>query len=126
MGPAPLVFVVPDAVLDLESGSTSHAMSIALRLSHDLLLYHRLDSEIMINSEVNIALLKPEFASAFSKGNVIVVGNEAALELQTALHRGKTNFVSENNFIDVKEFMTRVHIDGFNPNGPELQPGQGM
>ncbi|KAJ3937435.1 MAG: hypothetical protein NXY57DRAFT_1045445 [Lentinula lateritia] len=100
MGPAPLVFVVPDAVLDLESGSTSHAMSIALRLSHDLLLYHRLDSEIMINSEVNIALLKPEFASAFSKGNVIVVGNEAALELQTALHRGKTNFVSENNFID--------------------------
>ncbi|KAJ3865929.1 hypothetical protein EV359DRAFT_72120 [Lentinula novae-zelandiae] len=100
MGPAPLVFVVPEAVLDLESGSTSHAMSIALRLSHDLLLYHRLDSEIMINSEVNTALLKPEFASAFSKGNVIVVGNEAALELQTALRRGKTNFVSENNFID--------------------------
>ncbi|KAJ3806599.1 hypothetical protein F5876DRAFT_90994 [Lentinula aff. lateritia] len=75
MGSAPLVFVVPDAVLDLESGPTetpSHAMSIALRLSHDLLLYHRLDSEIMINSEVDIALLKPEFASAFSKGNVIV------------------------------------------------------
>ncbi|KAH7877813.1 uncharacterized protein C8R40DRAFT_1159305 [Lentinula edodes] len=116
MGPAPLVFVVPDAVLDLESGPTetpSHAMSIALRLSHDLLVYHRLDSEIMINSEVNIALLKPEFASAFSKGNVIVVGNEAALELQTALHQGKTNFVTENNFIDVKEFMTRVHVDGF-------------
>ncbi|KAJ4488323.1 hypothetical protein J3R30DRAFT_3696095 [Lentinula aciculospora] len=129
LGPVPIVFVVPDQVVDSESGDAgmlSHPMSVALRLSHDLCLYHQLDSEIMVNSEVDVALSKPNSASALGRGNVVIVGNEAASGLQIALQSGKANFVIENSFIGVEEFAAKVHANKINPNEPRLQPRQGV
>ncbi|KAJ3788745.1 hypothetical protein GGU10DRAFT_345240, partial [Lentinula aff. detonsa] len=125
MGPAPLVLVVPDPALHSESapaGTLSHAMSVALRLSHDLLLYHQLDSEVIFDSEVNSALSKLGSMSALGKGNVVVVGNEAATGLQMALKSGEADF-SVNNFIDRNAILAKVSVG---PEGPDLQPGQGI
>jgi len=133
--PAPIVFIVPDPALDPESRpswTTSHAMSVALRLAHDLLLYHRLDSEIILNSEVNFG---PESASAsvLGRGNIVVVGNQAAFGLQNVLNdkiEEQVAFNRKRSFIGVEEFLTKVHIvtrkNSFSPDGPELQPGQGV
>jgi hypothetical protein len=52
-------------------------MSAALRLAHDLNLYHRLDSSIILSSE---AVTAPE--ETLNQGNVVVIGNDASLALR--------------------------------------------
>jgi len=66
----PLALVIPDE-------SHSQELSIALRIAHDLHLYHRLDCAIIQSSEV--------FTSdTLDGGNVVVVGNGAATHLRNS------------------------------------------
>ncbi|KAF9036995.1 hypothetical protein BDZ89DRAFT_1061691 [Hymenopellis radicata] len=60
----PITLVIPD------DGHT-HEMNVALRIAHDLELYHRLDSEIIRSSEA----FKNDL---LGQGNVVVIGNDAA------------------------------------------------
>ncbi|KAL0578240.1 hypothetical protein V5O48_003735 [Marasmius crinis-equi] len=63
---APLVFVVPDK-------NNERELSVALRAAHDLQIYHRLDAEILRDTEVS---------SSIGLGNLVVVGNDAALAIK--------------------------------------------
>ncbi|KAG7092176.1 hypothetical protein E1B28_008545 [Marasmius oreades] len=63
---APLVFVVPHSDNERE-------LSVALRTVHDLHIYHRLDAEILRDTEV---------APNIGFGNLVVIGNRAAATLR--------------------------------------------
>ncbi|KII88901.1 hypothetical protein PLICRDRAFT_175154 [Plicaturopsis crispa FD-325 SS-3] len=62
----PHVLVVPD---DSEG---TRALSVALRIAHDLDIYHRLDAEIIQSS---VALQRLQDGLSLGPGNVIVIGN---------------------------------------------------
>jgi hypothetical protein len=66
----PLIIVVPFNYHHRE-------MSAALRLAHDLNLYHRLDSSIILSSEAVTAS-----AETLNQGNVVAIGNDASLVLR--------------------------------------------
>jgi hypothetical protein len=61
---APLVLVVPD-------DATSQMLSVALRLAHDLNVYHKLDSEIIQSSEA----MQRAKTNCLSVGNMVVIGD---------------------------------------------------
>ncbi|KIK63771.1 hypothetical protein GYMLUDRAFT_71889 [Collybiopsis luxurians FD-317 M1] len=128
--PAPLVFVVPDAIDSSSIRVASHAMSIALRLTHDLHLYHRIDSEIVLDSEVDIALSKSGTASSLGRSNIVVVGNEAAFALQNLnLKEDQVLFSKKNAFFNLDDFLAKIRVHSnqeFNPGRPEIQSGQGI
>ncbi len=64
----PITLVIPD-------DNHTHEMNVALRIAHDLELYHRLDSEIIRSSEA--------FENdSLSQGNVVVIGNDASFSAQ--------------------------------------------
>ncbi|KAF8894431.1 hypothetical protein BD779DRAFT_1501027 [Infundibulicybe gibba] len=84
----PIVFVVPDS-------DTSHELSVALRISHDLSLYHRLDSHIMRNSEALTQLSTGSLPS----GNIVVLGNPSMSFIRKILARNETSFMCRNSHL---------------------------
>jgi hypothetical protein len=87
----PFQIVVPD------SGS-SHDLSIALRLVHDLNTYHRLDAEIFTGSDA-LQLLQ---RNALSTGNVVVVGGAQAPFTKSGLSQNKTCFTLQDGLITLR------------------------
>ncbi|ESK87531.1 transmembrane protein [Moniliophthora roreri MCA 2997] len=65
---APLVFVVPD--------SSTHELSVALRIIHDLQIYHRLDAEILRDTEI---------PPTVPNGNLVVIGKDVSAKFDIAL-----------------------------------------
>ncbi|KAJ3842899.1 hypothetical protein F5878DRAFT_348438 [Lentinula raphanica] len=127
-GPSPLVFVIPDSDSRSNSipvGTLSQTLSIALRLSHDLFMYHQLDSEIMLESEVNVAFSNPGLNPILDKGNIVVVGNGAASGLQNGLQSDEVN-ISTDIFMDINAFLAKVSVENVGPQRSDLQPGQGV
>ncbi|KDQ60583.1 hypothetical protein JAAARDRAFT_76873 [Jaapia argillacea MUCL 33604] len=61
---ASLVLVVPSSTLE------SRALSVALRVAHDLALFHKLDVDILSDSEI----MEKVRGDALGGGNVIVIG----------------------------------------------------
>ncbi|KAF5391841.1 hypothetical protein D9757_001678 [Collybiopsis confluens] len=127
---APIVFVVPDSVLDpsaKNARTTSRIMSIALRFAHDLHLHHQIDSEIILTSEVDMALSEP----TLSRSNIVVIGNEAAMGLQdwSSKNGDRALFNGNEPFFRLESFLRKVGLNSnkaVEPSGPELQPGQGL
>lgn len=78
---APLVLVVSDQ-------PSSHSLSIALRIAHDLHTYHKLDSEIWRSSE---ALLRAE-ANRLGNGNIVIIGDVSPKFAQWTLSRISSAF----------------------------------
>ncbi|KAF7983084.1 hypothetical protein HWV62_24005 [Athelia sp. TMB] len=73
---APLVLVISDE-------PSSHTLSLALRIAHDLNKYHKLDSEILRGSEA-LALAE---ANRLGRGNIVVLGDGSPTFSQWCLSR---------------------------------------
>lgn len=73
---APLVLVISDE-------PSSHTLSLALRIAHDLNKYHKLDSEILRGSEA-LALAE---ANGLGRGNIVVLGDGSPTFSQWCLSR---------------------------------------
>ncbi|TFK42788.1 hypothetical protein BDQ12DRAFT_293178 [Crucibulum laeve] len=84
----PIVLVVSDETQPRE-------MSMALRIAHDLHLYHRLDAEILRKQEY--ADITPEDNSRVHRGNVVIIGTFSSPLVQRVLREGRTPFVSQHS-----------------------------
>ena len=86
MSPHALVCIIPDA-------SSFREMSLALRLSHDLLLYHRLDVQIILESDA-LGMME---TNSFPSGNIIYIGHPSATFVHTNLNKKETSFEIRNS-----------------------------
>ena len=75
-----IVFIVPDV--------QSRELSVALRIAHDLNVYHRLDAEIVLESEVLPSL----GLGSWSEGNIVFIGKPSSVLVQRVLGDEKTPF----------------------------------
>jgi len=77
-------------------------MSVALRVAHDLHLYHKLDSEIITES---VALHRSKHRS-WPAGNVIFIGTASSHFAKLVLQEGKTSFqiVDSHVYFNQKRF----------------------
>jgi len=96
----PIVLVVSEA-------AHMNEMSVALRISHDLDMYHKLDSEIVSSSEA----LQRLDTQKLGGGNIVVVGDTTSPFLRMLLKQPKTPFRLDGR----KLVLDRRTIDG-----PEL------
>jgi hypothetical protein len=78
---SPIVFIVPDV-------SQPRELSVALRIAHDLNVHHRLDAEIVLESEV-LPLLGAE---SWSDGNIVFIGKPSSELVQSVLEDKRTPF----------------------------------
>jgi len=76
-----IVFVVPD-------DPHSRELSVALRIAHDLNVHHRLDAEILLESEV----LPLSGLDSWSEGNIVFIGKPSSVLVQRILGDKKTPF----------------------------------
>lgn len=79
---APLVLVVPD-------DTTLQTLSVALRLAHDLNVYHKLDSEIIQSSE---AMQRAKANCLSVLGNMVVIGDSRSHFSQWCFYRQASAF----------------------------------
>lgn len=75
--------VIPDR-------NASHELSIALRIAHDLQIYHRLDAAILTESEAS-SLMEETFGL---KGNIVVIGSPSSKLASDILRTRRTAFES--------------------------------
>ncbi|KAK1229074.1 hypothetical protein PQX77_007890 [Marasmius sp. AFHP31] len=94
---APLVFVIPDEDNERE-------LSLSLRIAHDLQIYHRLDAEILLDTEIS---------DKVGLGNLVVIGKRAASTLGA-------NFNQDQTGLDSKGFEIK------SPPGSLDAPGLGI
>ena len=76
-----MVFIVPDV-------PQSRELSVALRIAHDLNVHHRLDAEILLESEV-LPLLGLD---SWSESNIVFIGKPSSTLVQQVLGDKKTPF----------------------------------
>jgi len=77
----PIRFIVPDV-------TQSRELSAALRIAHDLNVHHRLDAEIVLESEA-LPLLD---AGPWSDGNIVFIGKPSSEFVRRVLEDQKTPF----------------------------------
>ena len=77
-------------------------LSVALRIAHDLHLYHKLDSEIITES---VALHRSQHRS-WPAGNVVFIGTASSHFAKLVLQEGKTSFqiVDSHLYLNQKRF----------------------
>ncbi|KAJ7771786.1 hypothetical protein B0H16DRAFT_1772103, partial [Mycena metata] len=83
------------AVLD---NTSSHDTSLALRIAHDLNVYHRLDAEIIPGYEA----FQDQLASGIT-GNILIIGDTASPALAKLLENPQTSFRTENNRLVLRD-----------------------
>lgn len=88
----PLTIVVPDSAL-------SPAISVALRVAHDLDLYHKLDCSILRNSEAQDMLA----SGNLPKGNLVIVGLTKDRSVRTWAELHDSPVALDNNKIGVHD-----------------------
>jgi hypothetical protein len=98
----PLTIVVPSTT------TRSHELSVALRLSHALHVYHRLDAEIIAGSEVPGLIDRTRKLT--TRGNMIVVGGLETDFVRCVLGKRMTPF--------------EVVVDSPSHKGPALRLGE--
>lgn len=84
----PITLIIPDK----PPSRTFHA---ALRIAHDLNLYHKLDAQIIDDAEATQRLE----SGTLSEGNIVVLGNLQGQFSQNTLHQKKTAFEMQNNIL---------------------------
>lgn len=86
--PGPLTLVVPTLIIP------SRALSVATRLARDLDLYHKLDAEIISDSEAEQRLVD----GMLGKGNIVFIGLTGEGEFaRRVLREGNTPFAMKDN-----------------------------
>ena len=70
-------------------------LSVALRIAHDLHLYHKLDSEIITES---VALHRSQHGT-WPAGNVVFIGTASSQFAKLVLQEGKTSFQIVDSYI---------------------------
>jgi hypothetical protein len=70
-------------------------LSVALRIAHDLHLYHKLDSEIITES---VALHRSQHGT-WPAGNVVFIGTASSKFAKLVLQEGKTSFQIVDSYI---------------------------
>ena len=70
-------------------------LSVALRIAHDLHLYHKLDSEIITES---VALHRSQYGT-WPAGNVVFIGTASSQFAKSVLQEGKTSFQIVDSYI---------------------------
>lgn len=71
-------------------------LSVALRIAHDLHLYHKLDSEIVTES---VALHRSQHGS-WTAGNIVFIGTASSPFAKLVLQEGKSSFQIVDSQID--------------------------
>lgn len=88
VSPGPLLCIVPDASIHRE-------VSLALRLAHDCLLYHRLDTEILLESDA-LRLMEEDHLPC---GNIIYFGYPSSIFASKILGKKETGFEVEDSML---------------------------
>lgn len=89
--PGPIIFVVPDVM-------PSRELSVALRIAHDLNLYHRLDAEIILESKA-LSLLEGERLPC---SNLVFIGTPASSFAWMVLDSQQTPFgITKSSFLEL-------------------------
>jgi hypothetical protein len=70
-------------------------LSVALRIAHDLHLYHKIDSEIITES---VALHRSQHGT-WPAGNVVFIGTASSQFAKLILREGKTSFQIVDSYI---------------------------
>ncbi|PPQ74195.1 hypothetical protein CVT26_004492 [Gymnopilus dilepis] len=86
-------------------------LAAALRLSHILQLYHRLDSDIILEDRA----LQWNSLQSWPSGNIIFIGNSSSLFAQEVLQSKKTA-------VDVSDSVAKVGNKKFNKAGQGQYP----
>ncbi|KAG6832731.1 hypothetical protein H0H92_012303 [Tricholoma furcatifolium] len=73
-------FIVRDGI------NSGRELSVALRLANDLHTYHRIDSEIILESEVK------QYLWELPSGNIVFIGQESSVFVRTILAERRTPF----------------------------------
>ena len=83
-------------------------LSVALRIAHDLHLYHKLDSEIITES---VALLRSQHGT-WPTGNVVFIGTASSQFAKLVLQEGKTSFQIVDSYIFFNHRRFDKHGEG--------------
>jgi hypothetical protein len=107
----PITFIVPDS-------AASPALSIALRLAHDLEVYHKLDATIVFSSEWNSS------AYTVNNGNVVVIGDvkdnfitQTIQQSQTPVRLSENQLIVGNTMFDTRTSVGRSFLRGLPLSG---------
>jgi len=88
----------PDSIVFVVSDDTkSRGLSVALRLAHDLHVYHRLDSEIMAQSKAQVLLE----TGGLPPGNLVYIGDPSSVFAQRILNKQETPFEVKGSVLEV-------------------------
>lgn len=95
----------------------SQELSIALRIVHDLQVYHRLDAEIFAESEATLLLR----GSLWLKSNIVFIGSPSSDFASDILKGGKTPFeIKDSRLILNGQAASGTDIGTFGNNLPPL------
>ncbi|KAG5718671.1 3',5'-cyclic-nucleotide phosphodiesterase [Termitomyces sp. T112] len=81
----------------ISNDTNSRELSIALRLAHDLQIFHRLDSGILRESEVQVHLQDGRLPS----GNLVFIGKQSSAFPRTLLSEKRTPFEIKGNVLEL-------------------------
>ena len=86
----PITFII-------SHNTNSPDLSVALRLAHDLQIYHRLDSEILSESEIQTCLL----SGRLPPGNIVFIGKQSSVFPRALLSEKRTPFEAKGNVLEL-------------------------
>lgn len=101
--PAPITLLAANEMI-------AENLSVALRIAHDLHLYHKLDSEIITES---VALHRSQHGS-WPAGNVVFIGTASSQFAKLVLQEGKTSFQIVGSHIDFNQKRLNKPGEGLN------------
>ncbi|KAG6874319.1 hypothetical protein C0995_001544 [Termitomyces sp. Mi166 len=81
----------------ISNDTNSWELSVALRLAHDLHIYHRLDSEILPESEAQMRLQD----GRLPPGNLVFIGKQSSVFPQALLAEKRTPFEVKGNVLEL-------------------------
>jgi hypothetical protein len=96
-GPLTLIYTTGD----------DHTLSIAQRIAHDLLLFHRLDTQLLTSAEALVRKQK----GTFGIGNIVVIGNPSSLDIRDLMSGGRTPVTADPS-------NGRLTINGWSSDEP--------
>jgi len=96
MSPGPLTIIVPEK-------TSTRELSIALRIAHDLGVYHRLDAAIVQGSEIRSSWE----SGVLQPGNLIVIGRPNSSFAAWLIAQNKTPFTSDEDGLSLNGYRLK-------------------
>ncbi|RDB21028.1 hypothetical protein Hypma_011398 [Hypsizygus marmoreus] len=94
LSPGPITFVVPDT-------PSCKGVTVALRLAHDLNVYHKLDSNFLLESTA-VMMLKTE---TLPPSNTVFIGHPSSTFPQIVLDKKKTPFAVKDSHLLLNDIV---------------------